>query len=361
MPHIHKLPSGHWRAIVKQGGNTRSVTGKTKGEAQRLAAETLIALGGTPRHSPTVGELIDGHLAAARLSPTTLADYRSVADRLPAAFLGRRTDQVTPAIIEALYGQLDAAGLSAHRIGRVHDLLSGAWQRAIRLEWAGRNPVRAVPKPRTASHEIVPPTPKQVAALIAHAPDETFAAYLQLAASTGARRGELEALQWGDVDFDRSHVSIRRSLAYTRASGVVLRETKTGSKGFRRIAVGLDVQGALRRLRASQAQTALAAGVTPVWVFSTTAGLTHHHPSWATQAFDATRTAAGITDVRLHDLRHFVATQMLAAGHSVAQVSARLGQTQAATTHRYSHWIPSVDQDAAAALEALVRLDDRYG
>jgi integrase len=355
MPHIYQLPSKHWRAIVKHGGITRSVTGRTKGEAQRLAAETLISMGGTPRYSPTVGELLDGHLAAATLSPTTLADYRSVAGRLPVPFLGRRTDQVTPGIVEALYAELTADGLSGHRIGRVHDLLSGAWQRAIRLEWAERNPVRAVSKPRTSTHEIMPPTPEQVASLIAHAPDETFAVYLRLAASTGARRGELAGLQWGDIDFDRGHISIRRSLAYTKSSGTVMRDTKTGSKGFRRIAVGLDVQAALRRLRTDQATMALAAGLTPLWVFSGTAGATHHHPSWATQAFAAARVAAGIGDVRLHDLRHFVATRMLASGHSVAQVSARLGQTQAATTHRYSHWIPSVDREAAEALEALLR------
>lgn len=353
MPHVHKLPSGNWRAIVKHGGVTRSVTGTTKGDAQRRAAEVLIELGDTPRYAPSVRELLEAHLAVVKLSPTTLADYRSVVDRIPDTFLDRRTLQVTPTVVESLHRQLAEGGMSNHRIGRVHDLLSAAWQRAIRLEWAVRNPMRSVPRPPVESLEIHPPTPEQVAALIAAAPAD-FADFVRLAASTGARRSELVALRWEDVNVDVGQIAIRRSLVYTKASGVVERETKTGRKGHRVIAVALPVTAALRRRRGAQVELAVAGGVTPQWVFSATAGATPWGPTYPTLAFGRARQRAGLPGIRLHDLRHFVATQMLAAGHSVAQVSARLGQTQAATTARYSHWIPARDREAAEALEALI-------
>jgi integrase len=352
--HLSRLPSGLWRVAVKHNGLRRTATAATRAEVIAKGAEMLLELGGKPKDSPTVAELVAAHLAASGLSPTTLADYRSVAERLPGAFGARTVADVTPAIVEALYGQFARTGMSPHRIGRVHDLLSGAWRRAIRWEWAVRNPCAAAHRPTRDTHEIVPPTPTEVAALIAAAP-AGFADYLRLAASTGARRSELVALQWDDIDLDRSQIAIRRSLVYTKASGVVERATKTGRKGHRTIAIGLPTAAALRRLRSRQLELALAAGVTPLWVFSSTAGARPWGPTYPTLAFGRARSRAGLEHVRLHDLRHFVATQMLAAGHSVAQVAARLGQTQTATTHRYSHWIPATDRDAAAALEALIQ------
>lgn len=351
--YIYKLPSGRWRVLVKHDGQRRSASATTRGEVQRLGAEMIIELGGRPSESPTVRELLEGHLAVVQLSPTTRADYERVRDRLPAAFLDRIVADVGPIIIEQLYAQLLRDGYSAHRVGRVHDLLSVAWRRAERNGWANRNPVRVVSAPAFEEHEIVPPTPQQVAKLIACASAD-FQPFVRLAASTGARRGELVALQWGDVDLAAGQVIIRRSVVYTPKSGVVERGTKTGRKGHRTIAVGGKVAEALKAIHQTQTGRAAAGGLgAPRWVFSFNAGTDHWFPEYPTTAFEAARKAAGLPDVRLHDLRHFVATQMLARGYSVAQVAARLGQTQAATTHRYSHWIPSKDRDAAEELEDL--------
>jgi integrase len=59
-----------------------------------------------------------------------------------------------------------------------------------------------------------------------------------------------------------------------------------------------------------------------------------------------------VTGVRLHDLRHFTATQMLASGLTPVQVAGRLGHADPATTLRvYSHWIPATDRQAADDLD----------
>lgn len=359
MPDVHlsKLPSGTWRVAVKHEGERRTATARTRAEAQRLGAELLMEMGGSPRAQPTVRELLDAHIAAQDLAATTRSSYLRVRDALPEVFLERKVRAVTPPIIEALYRQLAATGLrqwSPHSLQRLHAVLSGAWQRAMGYEWATRNPVRVVSAPTSTTHEIAPPTPEQVARLIAGA-DPTFAVFLRLAASTGARRSELVALQWVDIDFDRAQVSISRSLAYTAAAGVHIRPTKTGSRGHRQIALGLPTTTALRRLHIEQRELAMSSGAPPpVWAFSSSAGALPWFPDWPTKAFTEVRRKAGCETVRLHDLRHFVATQMLVSGRSVAQVAARLGQTQAATTHRYSHWIKAVDQEAADDLEALI-------
>ena len=70
---------------------------------------------------------------------------------------------------------------------------------------------------------------------------------------------------------------------------------------------------------------------------------------------------AGIENVRLHDLRHYVATRLLAAGVDVRTVAGRLGHRNLATTlNVYAHFVPEVDQQAADVLgrmfgEALKR------
>lgn len=350
--YTYKLPSGRWRVEVRRNGQRRSATATTLGAVKLLGAQMEMDLGATPGASPTVAELIEGHLASVHLSPTTRADYQRVSARLPDEFTNRVVSEVTASVIEALYRQLAAGGYSPHRIRRVHDLLGVAWRRAERFEWTAKNPIRVVSPPAFEQHEIIPPTRAQVAALIAAATAD-FKPFVRLAASTGARRSELVALQWGDVDLDDGQVVIQRSLVYTPATGVVERQTKTGRKGFRRIAIAAGSIDALETIRARQVEHGERSQVTPRWVFSANAGVDPWFPEYPTTAFEKARTAAKLDGVRLHDLRHFVATQMLAKGYSVAQVAARLGQTQAATTHRYSHWIPSKDRDAATDLEDL--------
>ena len=74
-----------------------------------------------------------------------------------------------------------------------------------------------------------------------------------------------------------------------------------------------------------------------------------------TRAFRRLSDGLDITDVRLHDLRHFAATQLLAAGVPVKTVSARLGHANASTTlNIYAHQLESADDEAARVLAGLL-------
>src|SRR5687767_957854 len=88
--HLRQLPSGRWRVIVKAGGRQRTGTADRRTDAQRLGAQLLLALGGTPtRGRATVGDIIANLDAsrAGRWSATYRADVRSVTDKLPTSFL----------------------------------------------------------------------------------------------------------------------------------------------------------------------------------------------------------------------------------------------------------------------------------
>jgi hypothetical protein len=78
-------------------------------------------------------------------------------------------------------------------------------------------------------------------------------------------------------------------------------------------------------------------------------------PNWVTKRFIAARRAAGLPHFRLHDLRHFMATEMLAAGVPIATVSQRLSHARASTTlNVYAHSVPGGDRRAAETLAMIL-------
>jgi integrase len=353
--HVRKLPSGNWRVIIQHAGQRRSITAATKREAQQLAAAELLNLGASPTEQITVAELLDLHLAAAadQLSPSTMALYRGSVRRLPEPFLARNVAAVDARVLHAMYQQLLAGGMSAHTVKRTHGMLGSAWQRAVQWGYDTRNPVRHVSPPTTTTPEIEPPTPAEVGRLLEVA-DLRHGLLLTLAMTTGARRGELVGLQWADIRFDSSEMIVRRSLVIV-GGGVQERDTKTGRKGHRVVALGGETVELLRRWRTSQVKMALAGGLPdPVWVFSHDAGVTPWRPDYVTSAFNRLRRQADVT-CRFHDLRHFAATQLLSAGLSLSQVAGRLGHANMTTTAKvYAHFVQADDREAATILDRLV-------
>ena len=78
-------------------------------------------------------------------------------------------------------------------------------------------------------------------------------------------------------------------------------------------------------------------------------------PNWVTKRFITYRRRAGLAGFRLHDLRHFMATTMLAAGVPVPVVSERLCHARTSTTvNIYAHAMPGADRDAANLLAELL-------
>jgi len=78
-------------------------------------------------------------------------------------------------------------------------------------------------------------------------------------------------------------------------------------------------------------------------------------PDGVTHRFTRLRAKAGLSVVRLHDLRHFVATRLLAAGVPVTTVAGRLGHARSATTlNVYGHFIAASDRDAARLMSGLL-------
>jgi integrase len=298
--------------------------------------------------------------AAPSFSPKTVETTRMYIEDPIIPVLGSiPVAKLTPADLDRFYRQLLDVGRSRGpyapaTIRRVHGIIRRALSQGVRWGWISHNPAIDASPPRVPMKELKPPDPAQVVRLfrLAQDSDPELATFIILAASSGARRGELLALRWHDIDLDRGRLSIERGIV--RVDGRLI-EQGTKTHQSRRVSLDSTTIAALKahQLRVTERARAASADFgSESFVFSNAIdGSSPWHPDSTSRAFRRICQQAGVTDVRLHDLRHYVATRLLAAGVDVRTVAGRLGHRNPSTTlNVYSHFVPEADQDAADAL-----------
>jgi integrase len=206
--------------------------------------------------------------------------------------------------------------------------------------------------------------PDDVAAVLAAAAtiSPLAALTLRLAAVTGARRGELAGLQWDDIREDV--LTIARSITIRRADPSEGRpepelvEGPTKTHAVRRLT--LDPQTvALVTARRVECEAMCIEADVPLgpWILSPDFGNdTPASPEALSRLWRRCRKRAGIdSHWRLHDLRHWAATSLIAGGEDVRLVAGRLGHARPATTlDVYAHFIDRGDERAASKLSDLL-------
>jgi integrase len=211
---------------------------------------------------------------------------------------------------------------------------------------------------RVLKPDVHPPSVKQIAEMLAIAVTEQpeLATYILVAASSGARRREVLALRWKDVDLETGTLVIGRGIVIGE-SGVVEKDTKTHQ--VRRLSLDPSTLANLRAHRERRTDICATLSV-PLsaenYIFAGTAdGKVPWHPNSISRAFRELADATDATDIRLHDLRHYVASQLLSNGIDVRTVAGRLGHRNASTTlNVYGHFLPEADQKAATVLGGLL-------
>ncbi len=341
--------------------------GKREAEEALARFVTEVAGGGHAAQDTTVGDLIDDWLALAKrdLSPTTARGYDWIVKTYIRPSLGKvPLARLRASQLDRFYGQLrekggqDGKPLSAATVRQVHAILRRALQQGVRWGWIKENPASLASPPRVRSAQLTPPEPADVVALIeaANAEDPDLGCFLHLAATSGARRGELCGLRWSDLDLKAGTMTICRNVV-EGADGVVEKDTKTHAS--RRIALDPDtvavIEAHCQRMSARAADCATQAA-NAAHVFSADPdGDRPWTPNEVTKRFIRLRKKADLDAVRLHDLRHFAATRLLVAGVPVRTVSGRLGHANASTTLGvYAHFVEESDREAATTLGSLL-------
>ncbi len=274
-------------------------------ERQRKAKEAPTVADGLARF---FDEYAPKRIEIGRLATSTLADYRWIAERYVSPSLDKRkAADVTRHHIEAM-----AAPLPNAMRNKTLAFASRLFSLFETWEWRPQhsNPCRNVERAREEPRDRTL-APDELAAL-AKALDDAEAkrpapvAAIRVAALTGLRIGEVLAIQWEHVAFDTGRL--------------VLPTTKTGRGVHDLPAPALEVMSALPRINP--------------WVFTVgrDAPVTYRH---ARTVFADAAKAAGLSDVRLHDLRRTVMTRAAASGIGVYVLRDLLGHKTTAMADRY--------------------------
>ena len=367
-----KRGEGVWelRAYVGRDpvtGNPRQVSKTFRGSA-READEALRDLieqqvpGRSDGAGATVGQLLDAWLSECErmdLSPTTLRVYRTQIEHTIRPALGSiKVQRLGAKDLDDLYRAMKEKGSSPKTVRNHHALLAAALHQAVRWGWVRRNVAEMAKPPRVTQRVVRPPSVDAVRQLVVAAEerDPRLAPLVMMAALTGMRRGELCALRWSDLDLDEGQIEVARSVVLVPGG---LGEKTTKTNRTRRVAldeVGLSV---LRTHRARVEEWARLADeeLRPdAFIFSPYVdGSLPFRPDNVTNFFIRVRDELKLPDVRLHDLRHFTATQLIGAGVDVRTVAGRLGHTDPSMTLRvYSHALEERDRAAAAVMGSLL-------
>ncbi len=381
---------------------SRQIPGQTKQsqrQAKKVEAELLEQVDrGEHRGSRTrtVAELVERWFTWRQqvrpISPITVRNYRGAIERYILPALGRaKVREVDAATLDALYAQVRAHGgkcrvcwqrirrreppmrageryrprpgvdeqvhqpdcargwpLSASAVQEVHTVLSGAFKQAVVWGWAGHNPAKLATAPAAGRSGASPPDAKAVARLLTAAmvEDPELGLFLRLAVVLGARRGELIGLKWRDVDLDGGAVLIASNVVRVAGRPLLDKDTKTHAK--RRVAVGAETVELLKAHRVRQAEAALACGASlppDAYVFSRTPDASKPiSPDGVSHRLQGLAARIGVR-CRLHDLRHFMVTQLVAGGVDWRTVSGRAGHADGhMTLGTYAHFQQAQDR-----------------
>lgn len=340
---------------------TKTVTAGIRG-AEHALNEFAAEVNKRPRstsRSATVGELFDKWLAqlgAHGRAPATVRDYRSkYHSYIRPRFAEVPVSRLSAADLDALYAYLHATGRAPGTIRKTHAIIRKALDQARRWGWIATNPADDATPPSIRGHRPSPPDPACIPAILAAADTLTPQAQLliRLALSTGARRGELVALTWGDIDLDAPAVHIRSSLSRDLDGNLIRKPTKTHATAW--VLIDAGTATLLERWRATQdTNAALEHVALDGDSFVLTPDLMARRPygpDWASGIWSNVRGHNGVPDCPLKDLRHLSATYLLGQGVPIAEIAARLRHASPSTTLRfYAGTSPEMQEASRKAL-----------
>jgi integrase len=348
-----------WVAEVRTGGKRVSVYGTSKVEVQEKLRKLHndVASGIGRPSNLTVGQWLTQWLALVKptVEPGTYRPYEINCRLHITPHIGSmKLVQMKKVHVQALYSTLAKGGMSPAMQRKVGTTLVIALNEALDLELIPANPAVSRRTKRTRKPKADPPkfkilTPDELAVFLDAARIDRHYALYHTALDSGARPGELFALDWPDVDLDLGHLIITKSLEEI-AGALRLKPAKT-DKSRRRI----DLSAETVKVLADHRKAMLAAGFISRPVFCDSEGGHIRLSNLHRDSFKPLLKRAGLPHMRLYDLRHTCATLLLLADVPAKVVSERLGHsTITLTMNTYSHVLPTMQKKAADALGKIL-------
>lgn len=348
---VARRPSGKWRARYRDEmgqEHARHFDRKRDGRLwlDQVAASFVTGTYVDPRAGNVTFEQFYSEWSVRQLwAPGTVAAMSLAARSVP--FSDRPMRQIRRSDIEAWIKSMDTAGLAPGTIKTRHVNVRSVFRAAVRDRVIGVDPSEAVrlPRRRRADATMSIPRPEEVGLLMTVAEDRVRA-FIALCAFAGLRLGEAAAIQVGDIDFHNKSLKVTRQVQRGAGGTVDVRAPKYGSERVVHLADGLI---------AILAQHVANVGTIGAerWLF----GENDEPPHQNTVGYwwRKTLTAASLSAITIHDLRHFYASGLIAAGCDVVTVQHALGHAKASTTlNTYAHIWPSARDQTRVAAQAVM-------
>ena len=266
----------------------------------------------------------------------TIEGYESILSyHLLPYFKNKRIRSITTIDVNIFFDSLAKEGLAVKTKRNIRNVLNGIMVLAVQENVIGFNPLTKIPVFRETKKENRRALTGEEVHQLLHALDAYYEKkknyksvnmliypYVYLAIYTGARRGELCALTWDDIDVEKCTVSINKSIN----EHLDIEVPKT-TNAYRVNVIPKDVMAKLLPFKDSKCNK----------VFHTCTG-EYIKPSNIARAFRNILKFGSLPHIRLHELRHTLATLALQAGVPITDISKQLGHASISTTlDFYSH------------------------
>lgn len=349
MASISKRPDGKWRARYRDDtGKEHAKHFGRKVDAQRWLDEVTASIVTGRYVDPKAGSLTFAAWYQTWMERQIWADStRASAEMMlrSITFQELPLNKVKRSHVQMWIKSMHAGEkvLAARTIRSRFNFVRMAFQAAMKDKMIAEDPTDAVtlPRVRRAEADMMIPTPEQVGEAMGEAGDQ-FRAYVAVCAFAGLRLGEASGLQLGDIDFLRKTITVSRQVQGQNIPSTTVTLPKNGSERV------VHVPEALINILAFHVREVGVWGAEQ-WLFGTGKHLWHR--MLAGDKWRRLRKGVGMDEFTLHDLRHFYASGLIAAGCDVATVQRSLGHAlPSITLNTYTHlWPRSEDKTRAAA------------
>jgi integrase len=359
---IFKKANRRWRAQVSIEGKRLSFTAGSRAECADWLRRTRVQIddGMTfETRNLTLSEYLNEWISAKQntLRTRTVDQYQRLITLYIRPLLGRiRLKDLTLRTVEQFYNRLRDKGVGAWNIRYTHRVLHAALEDAAVRGMIGRNTAHGAILPRRAQREMGILNEQQAGNFLVAASNSRYYAVFHLAISTGMRFSELRGLYWTDIDWTKGTITVKRQIQEIAGQGSVISAPKTKS-GVRTILLGEGCLGALRQHKQRQDVERAAAGAS--WreqglIFASKVG-TPFVPLVVRKDFANALTAANLSRIRFHDLRHTASSLMLSHGVSALVVSKILGHANPSITLSiYAHATMDMQTHAATVMDEIL-------
>lgn len=302
---------------------------------------------------PTLKEHITDFFETIVINKISQGTYNShwiIAEKYIIPRLGfMKMDKITVKDIDDFYSGLINDGISPGYVKNIALVISKTFKQALRWNYVLKNVAREAEIPSYKPAVVDMWSKEQLSKFLTDTRLEERHALYVLGGTSGMRIGEMLALHWTDIDFEKCSVKITKSLKYTKQKGLHLKEPKNRN-AYRTIIVSKSTIGALLEHKKNQLP-----GVEIV--FDNMGKFTYPNEAW--RKFQEHCVKYGIPKSRLHSLRHTHASLLLVK-FNVKVVAERLGDNVETVLKTYAHVLPNMQQEVAVSTEDVYISVDNF-